>query len=243
MIHAYREEELVKNRAAVLLFGGSETDRRAWAEEASAHFESEGGVREVTEPAALLAALSLGRGVVFIPDATALGWEGQAQVLRCLQYQEERPKIVVGLGADPEAARSQGTLREDLHYRLHQALVNLATPGLKDEQKARRRQLEAERKARQAKEDARAKKAAGSGRSSGVVMRKIPATTKPTPVKAATKVPSEAGKRIAASQNARSKPAPAARAARAAVKRTSASLKRVSAPASSKPAAKKGKRR
>lgn len=155
----YREEDLVKNRAPVLLIGGTEAERKAWAEEAATFFPGEGPLRVVTAEDGLKSSLSSGRGVVFIPCAVTLGVQGQGEVLRCLQYQEERPKIVVALGSDPTAARSLGTLREDLHYRLHLSIVNVATPGFKEVARVRRQKAEAVRKVEAARAEVAAKKA------------------------------------------------------------------------------------
>lgn len=169
----YREDDLVKNRTAVMLIGGSEADRRAWAEEAASYFPGEGAVREVTEEAHLSAALAQGRGVVFIPDTLALGINAQGSVLRCLQYQEERPKLVLGVPGDPAEARASGALREDLHYRLHLSLVDLATPGLREVMRVRRNKAEAERKVQAARAEAAAKKLAAQKKAT--VTRTIPA--------------------------------------------------------------------
>lgn len=140
----YREEELVSNRASLLLAGGSEDERRAWAEEARAHFAHEGPLVEVRQPAELAAALRAPRGVVFVPDALKLGLDAQAQLMRCLQQQEERPKLVIGLPGTVDVALARGTLRDDLHYRLHQAQVDLATEGLREVLRRRREKAAAE---------------------------------------------------------------------------------------------------
>ncbi|HZI11422.1 MAG TPA: Fis family transcriptional regulator [Myxococcus sp.] len=158
-LRGYREEELVCNRASLLIHGGTEEERRSWAQEAARNFDVE--LVEVRQAAELHGALRQPNGVVFIPDVAKLGRDGQAHILRCLQMQEERPKVVVGLSGTADAALTKGTLREDLHYRLHQAQVDLATDGLRDLLKQRwARQAEqlakvaaaraAEEKARQA---------------------------------------------------------------------------------------------
>lgn len=128
----YREEELVSNRASLLLYGGTEEERRMWAREAAYHFEHEGPLVEVRGAEELEEALRRPRGVVFVVDVTRVGREGQGQILRCLQMQEERPKLVLGLGLGAEAALEKGVLREDLHYRLHQAQVDLGAAGLRE---------------------------------------------------------------------------------------------------------------
>ncbi len=122
----YPEAELVQNRASVLLFGGTAEERKAWAEEAAARL---GRTLTVVGPSLALAeALTLKDGVVFLDEVLALGEGAQQQLVRCLQTQEERPKVVVGVrhGAEAEG------LRPDLHYVLRLAQVNLDAPGLRD---------------------------------------------------------------------------------------------------------------
>ena len=169
----YREEELVTNRASLLLSGGTEDERRAWAQEAAEHFAAEGPLVEARTAAELAQALKAPRGVVFIPDVGKLEPVAQAQLLRCLQLQEERPKVVVGLAGSPDQARTRGTLREDLHYRLHQALVDMNTEGLRDALKKRRAQAAAERAARAAKLKASAPAPQAASRSGKAAGRKV----------------------------------------------------------------------
>ncbi|MFY0527426.1 hypothetical protein ACN28I_31195 [Archangium gephyra] len=68
---------------------------------------------------------------MFIPDIARISIAAQGLIVRCLQTQEERPKIVVGLSGGVELARSKGTLREDLLYRLHLAQVDLTADGMR----------------------------------------------------------------------------------------------------------------
>ncbi len=138
----YNEEDLVSNRAALLLYGGDEAERRAWAHEAAGHFATEGPLAEVRSPPELLAVLGRTRGVVYVPDALVLGLEAQSHILRCLQEREERPKIIIGLPRLPDEALQQGLLRDDLSYRLRLARVNLDAEGLRETLQARRRKLE-----------------------------------------------------------------------------------------------------
>jgi hypothetical protein len=133
----YSEAELITNRSSLILTGGSDADRRAWAEEAAACFPDE-GMTEISTLEQLTAALEHGRGVVFVPDAGALGYEAQGKIVHCLQNQEERPKIIVGLVSSAEAALAKGDLRDDLHYRLQMARVDLSKPGMKDLMRTRR---------------------------------------------------------------------------------------------------------
>ena len=142
MKHAYAEPELVENRASLLLFGGTATERRAWATEAADAFSHEGALREVSQLTALESALALKGGVVYVPDVLALGREGQMALVRCLQLQEERPKFVLGILRSPVNALADGSLRDDLHYRLSQALVNLALPEVQTVIRGRRQEKE-----------------------------------------------------------------------------------------------------
>jgi hypothetical protein len=138
----YSEEDLVSNRAALLLYGGDEAERRTWAHEAAGHFAAEGPLAEIRSAQELSGPLGRPRGVVFVPDALALGLEAQSQILRCLQEREERPKIIIGLSRLPDEALQQGLLRDDLSYRLRLARVNLDAEGLRETLQARRRKLE-----------------------------------------------------------------------------------------------------
>nr|WP_211193712.1 Fis family transcriptional regulator [Pyxidicoccus fallax] len=114
----------------MLIHGGTEDERRSWAQEAARNFDVE--LVEVKQAADLPGALRQPNGVVFIPDVAKLGREAQSVILRCLQMQEERPKLVVGLSGAADAALTRGTLREDLHYRLHLAQVDLQQDGLRE---------------------------------------------------------------------------------------------------------------
>jgi hypothetical protein len=126
----YAEAELLENRAAVLLFGGTAAERQAWAEETAERLGRAATV--VTVAASLTAALAQKDGVVYVADALALGEVGQQQLVVCLQTQEERPKLVVGVQQGVESAFGGGGLRPDLHYRLRLSQVNLDEPGLRE---------------------------------------------------------------------------------------------------------------
>lgn len=126
----YTEAALVQNRTSVLLFGGTPAERRAWAEEAAGRAGSP--LRVVTSAAALSAVLALKDGVVLIEDVLALGEGAQQQLVRCLQTQEERPKLLVGVASSAAAGVTSEGLRLDLHYALRLARVNLEEPGLRE---------------------------------------------------------------------------------------------------------------
>jgi hypothetical protein len=138
MYRGYPEQSLITNRSSLLLFGGAESDRRAWAEEAAANFAHEGALTVVSTGAQLVDALHHTRGVVYVPDATALTDDAQALAVHVLREREERPKIVFGMPGDPGLLTEQGRLRADLHYSLALAQVDLDEPGLRDAIRARR---------------------------------------------------------------------------------------------------------
>ncbi len=173
MAQGYTEAELVTNRSSLLLSGGGEADRRAWAEEAAKHFPGEGDVVELSSPEDLPAALERPRGVLFIPDAAQLPPDAQMRIVHCLRTQEERPKIILGLSSSPAEALANGELRADLHYRLQTARVDLSTPGLRDVLRARR--------AARAKEEAkRPPPPSGSPRVTIHSGKNLPKAAKPT---------------------------------------------------------------
>lgn len=138
----YREDELVSNRAALLLYGGEVADRRAWALEAAGNFADEGPLVEARNLPELEPALLRNQGVVFVPAVLGLGLDGQMQILRCMQEREERPKLVLGLSMTPQDALEQGVLRDDLAYRLRSAHVNLSDPNVSQAIRERRHRAE-----------------------------------------------------------------------------------------------------
>lgn len=138
----YSEAELVCNRAALLLYGGDEAARRAWALEVAGNFASEGPLVEAHSLPELEAALHRNNGIVFVPAVLGAGLEGQAQILRCIHEREERPKLILGLSMNPDDALSQGVLRDDLAYRLKPARVNLDDPDVLSAIRARRNRAE-----------------------------------------------------------------------------------------------------
>ncbi len=132
----YTEAELVQNRVSVLLMGGTAVERKAWAEEAAGRLQCP--LTLVASPIALPSALAQKEGVVLIEDALSLGEGAQQLLVRCLQTQEERPKLVVGLQRGGDSAFAVEGLRPDLHYALRLAQVHLDEPGLRDTLRARR---------------------------------------------------------------------------------------------------------
>ena len=186
----YREEELVSNRASLLLYGGTEEERRSWAQEAAHYFEHEGALIEVRQLSELVEALKRNKGVVFVSDVAKLGLEAQAHIVRCLQMQEERPKLVLGMTGSAEAALERGTLRDDLHYKLHHAQVDLGAPGLREALKKRWAALAEQRAAKAAAEREAAERArqAAAVLKPGTVTRLTPQQRKvPPPAKAASR--------------------------------------------------------
>lgn len=184
----YREEELVANRASVLLSGGTEDERRTWAATAARNFSKEGPLVEIRQTEQVGDALRQPRGVVFIPDVARISISAQGLIVRCLQTQEERPKIVVGLSGGVEQARSKGTLREDLLYRLHLSQVDLTTDGMRELIAQRRAQLAAEEAARKAEAERLAAEKAAQLKASGISMKSSRLRAKAAPRATSPKV-------------------------------------------------------
>lgn len=134
----YVERDLVTNRSSLLLHGGTESDRRAWADEAAQGFEAEGPLLIAHDAAELRAAVTRPRGVVFIPDVSGLDDGAQSEIVRALREREERPKYIIVALPDPDRAVQMGKLRGDLAYSLKQARLNLDEAGLKDAIRIRR---------------------------------------------------------------------------------------------------------
>ena len=89
-------DALKKNRVSTLLFGGSEADRRAFAQAATQALEGAGLV-EAKDAVALERSLANARAVVYVPDVTAIPPATQRAVVKALREREERPKLVLGL--------------------------------------------------------------------------------------------------------------------------------------------------
>ncbi len=176
------------NRASVLLSGGTEDERRTWAAAAARNFAHEGPLVEVRQSSQVADALRQRRGVVFIPDVARLDFASQGLIVRCLQTQEERPKIVVGLSGSIEPARGKGALREDLLYRLHLAQVDLTAEGMREVLAQHRAQLVAEEAARKAEAERLAAEKSAQLKASGITVKSSRMRSKVLPRATAPKV-------------------------------------------------------
>lgn len=175
----YPERDLVKNRSSLLLFGGTQDERRAWADEAAQNFEFEGPLRVVNADNEWASAVSSSRGVVYIPDVGALSMTTQGELVRLLRSIDDRPKLIVGVSRSPQHAREAGHLRSDLEYSLQMARVNLDEPGLKDAVRIRRARAP-KRPAPAAAAPAR-RTASTPARPAKTNARRKPASRKPSP--------------------------------------------------------------
>lgn len=128
MTATYTLDQLRKNRASMLMVGGAEADRRAFAIAAAQALPGEPFL-EVTESAQVLRALKSQRGTVYVPDVTALPASTQREVVRVLREQEERPRLVFGLGTSVDTAAEKGGLTDDLRYWLRSATVDVRKKG------------------------------------------------------------------------------------------------------------------
>ncbi|HEX8435249.1 Fis family transcriptional regulator [Archangium sp.] len=126
---------------------------------------------EIRQPEQVSEALRKPRGVVFIPDVSRLTPQAQGLIVRCLQTQEERPKVIVGLSGAVELARGRGTLREDLLYRLHLAQVDLTAEGMRETLAQHRARLVADEAARKAEAERLAAEKAAQMKASGVSVK------------------------------------------------------------------------
>ncbi len=138
-MRGYTEGQLITNRVAVLLCGGAEGDRRAWALEAATSFPDEGPLVEAADGNALVQASSLRQGVVYVPDATQLSWASQRELTRLLREREERPKFVLGAAQSLAALNQRGLLRDDLLFALAKGTVDLGSSEVKDSIARRRK--------------------------------------------------------------------------------------------------------
>jgi hypothetical protein len=138
-VAGYAEAQLITNRVSVLLCGGTEADRKLWAQEAADAFSDEGALYEAAEPGKLSQSFSLRGGVVYVPDASQLSWAAQRELTRLLREREERPKFVFGINATPAAVAQRGLIREDLLFALSKSTVDLASPLVKESISSRRK--------------------------------------------------------------------------------------------------------
>ena len=135
MTTGFSAEALVTNRAAVLVVGGAEADRRQWAQLAAASWELP--LVDASDPVAFPEATARINGVVYVADVTRLSGDLQRELTRILHDQEERPKLVLGLPTSAETAMSKGALRDDLWFSVRRAVVNVADPEVKGAMKRR----------------------------------------------------------------------------------------------------------
>lgn len=120
----YSAEQLKKNRASMLVLGGGEADRRSFAVAAAQALPGEPFL-EAKEPAQFLRALKASRGTIYVPDVSLLPAAVQREAVRVLREQEERPRLVFGLGSSLDTAVDKGGLSDDLRYWLRSATVDV----------------------------------------------------------------------------------------------------------------------
>jgi hypothetical protein len=125
---SYSPEQLKKNRASMLLTGGAEADRRAFAIAAAQALAGEPFV-EVKEPAQVAHALKGARGTVYVPDVTQVPAPLQRELVRVLREQEERPRFALGLPTSVDTAVEKGGLTDDLRFWLKAATVDVRKKG------------------------------------------------------------------------------------------------------------------
>ncbi|MDX2011624.1 MAG: hypothetical protein SFW67_15595 [Myxococcaceae bacterium] len=121
---SYSLEQLKKNRASMILTGGAEADRRAFAITAAQALPGEPFV-EVKEPAQVARALKGARGTVYVPDVAVVPAALQRELVRVLREQEERPRFALGLSTSVETAVEKGGLTDDLRFWLRAATVDV----------------------------------------------------------------------------------------------------------------------
>ena len=124
----YTADQLKKNRASMLMVGGAEADRRAFALAAAQALPGE-PFMEVKESAQVMRALKSQRGTVYVPDVSVLPAATQGEVVRVLREQEERPRFVFGLATSVETAHEKGGLTDDLRYWLRSATIDVRKKG------------------------------------------------------------------------------------------------------------------
>ncbi|MGV3620262.1 MAG: hypothetical protein ACO1OB_05575 [Archangium sp.] len=124
----YALDALKKNRASMLLFGGSEADRRAFASAVPSELEGASFI-EVKDVPALEKSFNQSKSVVYVPDVSALPAVAQRALVRVLREKEERSKYIIGMQTTPDTAVDKGTLTEDLRFWLRQATVDVKSKG------------------------------------------------------------------------------------------------------------------
>ncbi|MFO0600227.1 MAG: hypothetical protein U0228_33265 [Myxococcaceae bacterium] len=127
---AWTTDALKRNRVSTLLYGGTESDRRAFAQTVTDELEASGLV-EAKDAASVERALNNSRAVVYVPDVTVLPAVTQRAVVRVLREREERPKLVFGIGMSPDTALEKGLLTEDLKYWLSSSTVDVKSRARK----------------------------------------------------------------------------------------------------------------
>lgn len=115
---------LKKNRVSTILYGGTESDRRAFAVTASEELDG-AGLIEAKDATSLERALNNTRAVVYVPDLSVIPPVTQRAVVRALREREEKPKLVLGLTMSPDTALEKGALTEDLKYWLSRSTVDV----------------------------------------------------------------------------------------------------------------------
>lgn len=124
LMTTYALDALKKNRVSMLLFGGSEAERRAFASSVPPELDGAAFV-EARDAAALEKTFNQTKSVVYVPDVAALPPVSQRALVRVLREKEERSKYVIGLGTSPDTALEKGALTEDLRFWLRQATVDV----------------------------------------------------------------------------------------------------------------------
>lgn len=117
-------DALKKNRVSALVYGGTEAERKAFAQAATESIEGAGLV-EARDAVTLERALTNTKAVIYVPDVAILPPVTQRTVVRVLREREERPKVVIGLTTTPETALEKGALTEDLKFWLGRSTVDV----------------------------------------------------------------------------------------------------------------------
>ena len=116
-------DDLKSNRVSTLLSGGSEADRRAFAQAASQALGA--SFIEAKDAPTLERSMKNARAVLYVPDVTVIPPATQRAVVRTLRELEERPKFVLGLPLSVDTASERGTLTEDLRFWLSASTVDV----------------------------------------------------------------------------------------------------------------------